>query len=162
MKPKPEADQSFQDSLESRIARQPFRAVPANLRAKILPPSHPPHPKPRWADWLFSRYPIPSLGFVGLWAMAVVVGNRFDTWVNGTVALAPMKITSAQRAEAQAQRRELLQLAGIQDPPRPTPPSRPPPSSGLRPRSDRWRSPEQNPRDLGILLPCDLKGTTTA
>lgn len=161
MNPKPETDQPFQDRLESRIARQPFRAIPADLRATLLPPSPPPEQKPGWTNWLLSHFTTPSLGVVGLWAVAVVIGHRFDIWVNGTLTLAPVKISSTRMAEAQAQRRELLQLVGIQDLPLPAPPSLRPASSGLRPRSDQWHAPEKHSRDLGILLPCVSMGTTT-
>lgn len=151
------------DALELRLARQPLRSAPADLRGEVisaarraLPVAASSEPLSRrsastarkaffW-EWLFLRFPLASGGLAACWLVAWL-GASADRWVNGAVAAKPVIVSPEQVAEARAQRAELFQLAGFDDPagkvqrrsadsPRLEAPAAP-----SRPRGDRRRQP---------------------
>jgi hypothetical protein len=143
------------DALERRLAGTPPHPAPAELRAAVLRaaatvgqaaslPAVPVHStSPPWWEWLFTRFPLAACGLTACWLIAWLGGSA-DRWLNGPVAAAPVRVSAEQVARAKAERAELRQLAGLEDPPtvanlrhRLATPS---PAVPPRPRGDRRRS----------------------
>jgi hypothetical protein len=153
-------ERRFDDEFEARLARQPLRAAPPELRAQVLAavqekavgasPCHPQrlpgetaHSSPGWLDWLLARFPIPAIGIAAVWAFVFFTAD-VDRRLNGNLAQAPVTVSREQIAEARAQRAELWQMAGLDElrprltSPAPTP-APPRPRSQVRPvRDDRF------------------------
>jgi hypothetical protein len=119
------------DALERRLAGTPPRPAPAELRATVLlaaakvgqaarrpagaarPPAV--SAPPAWWEHLLARFPLATGGFAACWLIAWLGGSA-DRWLNGPVAAAPVRVSAEQVAEARAQRAELRQLAGWEEP----------------------------------------------
>ncbi len=119
------------DALERRLAGTPPRPAPAELRAAVLRAaaevgqsarrpagaSRPPavSAPPAWWEHFLARFPLATVGFAACW-LIVWLGGSADRWLNGPVAAAPVRVSAEQVAEARAQRAELRQLAGWEEP----------------------------------------------
>lgn len=116
------------DALERRLAGTPPRPAPADLRAAVLraaanvgqAASLPaavsvPSGRPAWWEHFLARFPLATSGFAACW-LIVWLGGSADRWLNGPVAAAPVRVSAEQVAEARAQRAELRQLAGWEEP----------------------------------------------
>ncbi len=116
------------DALERRLAGTSPRPAPTDLRAAVLraatmagqaarqpAAASVPSAPPSWWEWLFTRFPLATGGLAACWLMAWLAGSA-DRWLNGPVAAAPVRVSAEQVAEARAQRAELRQLAGWEEP----------------------------------------------
>jgi hypothetical protein len=117
------------DALERRLAGTPARPAPAELRGAVLraaanvgqAASLPamvsvPSAPPAWWEHFFARFPLAACGLTACWLLAWLGGSA-DRWLNGPVAAAPVRVSAEQVARAKAERAELRQLAGLEDPP---------------------------------------------
>ncbi len=149
------------DALERRLAGTPPRPAPPELRAAVLratasvgqPASLPaaaavPSAPPSWWEHFFTRFPLATSGLAACWLMAWLGGSA-DRWLNGPVAAAPVRVSAEQVAEARAQRAELRQLAGWEEP---APAVYKAPAAWPRRESpvDRPRGDWRRPRDDGF------------
>jgi hypothetical protein len=122
------------DALERRLAGTSPRPAPAELRAAVLRAAvkvgqadslpaaasgsaalSAPSAPPAWWEHLLARFPLATGGFAACWLIAWLGGSA-DRWLNGPVAAAPVRVSAEQVAEARAQRAELRQLAGWEEP----------------------------------------------
>ncbi len=149
------------DDFEDRLARVPGRRAPAELRAEVLAAAKRVEPaklkrsdpenmgarplRMSWGDWLLAHFPLAPGGLAACWLL-IWLGGSADRLVNGSDATKPVVISREQMAEARAQRAELRQLAGLDDPagkiqsPAPERTRLEAPALPARPRSDRRRS----------------------